>query len=652
MANSDVVYFDIAAVIVMLVSLGSFLLRRKTRTPANRVYLSALLLVLITAVIGLLAELYDVVYGLLHAQAFVEPAAPAPAARQALQLVYYALRSLTAPVYLVLIATVSDTTHRLNHKATRAFLWVPMLVVLAIILTNPLHHLAFVCKGGSVERGPAIVALYLSAAYYSVIGVWWLFRWRKVLSVDEFSTLMMQYPLVLMAVDIQHYFPRLHVEMFATSVALMMVAAFVIRPEYQTDSLVGAASLQAYNDMSNRAFITQKPLCLVYLEVVNMERLRELVGQNELQSIIRGVAAVLSQSLESGDILFYLRNGLFCISSVNLDPIHALGVAQAMHEQGKRRSVRGAAQQAAIQMRSCVVRAPQDVHDIKTLSTFVRRLGHLMPESGVATYEELSRKEDFALNMALSDCIARAIKERSFEVYYQPIFCVKENCFHSGEALVRLNDPTFGFVPPSLFIPEAEQSGAILGIGSILLEKICAFLGEIDYSATGLSYVEVNLSTEQCIRPQLAAELLDMLRLHSVDPSRVNFEITESSATFSQNVVESNVRALASAGATFSLDDYGTGYSNVSRALALPFDIVKLDKSFVDGMQDPDMRTVLAHTIAMMRQIGKKVLIEGVETVEQSEELCKMGADYLQGYLYARPMSQDEFVAFLKQNNA
>ena len=192
-----------------------------------------------------------------------------------------------------------------------------------------------------------------------------------------------------------------------------------------------------------------------------MERLRELVGQNELQNIIRGVAAVLSQSLESGYILFYLRNGLFCISSVNLDPIHALGVAQAMHEQGKRRSVRGAAQQAAIQMRSCVVRAPQDVHDIKTLSTFVRRLGHLMPESGVATYEELSRKEDFALNMALSDCIARAIKERSFEVYYQPIFCVKENCFHSGEALVRLNDPAFGFVPPSLFIPEAEQSGAI-----------------------------------------------------------------------------------------------------------------------------------------------------------------------------------------------
>ncbi|MDO4403986.1 MAG: EAL domain-containing protein [Atopobiaceae bacterium] len=69
-------------------------------------------------------------------------------------------------------------------------------------------------------------------------------------------------------------------------------------------------------------------------------------------------------------------------------------------------------------------------------------------------------------------------------------------------------------------------------------------------------------------------------------------------------------------------------------------------------MPSPDMRTVLAHTIAMMRQIGKKVLIEGVETVEQSEELCKMGADYLQGYLYARPMSQDEFVAFLKQNNA
>ncbi len=548
---------------------------------------------------------------------------------------------------MVLIATVSDTSHRLNDKATRVFLWIPMLVVLCLALTNPLHHLMFVYQDGVIARGPAVLALYASAAYYSLLGMLWLIRWKRALSSDEFATLMMQYPLVLLAVYVQFYFPHLHVEMFATSVAIMLVSAFVMRPENQTDSLVPAASLQAYREMCQRAFVTQKPLCLVYMEIVNMEQLRELMGKDELQDLVSRVAVNLAQSLETGDILFYLRDGLFCISAVNRDANHARAIAQRMHEEGKARSERQPGQLPVMRMRSCVVRAPQDVSDLRTLNTFVRRFAHLVPDSHVTTFEELSAQDGFALHMALADCLERAIRERSFEVYYQPIYCLSQRRFISAEALLRLRDPSFGFIPPSLFIPEAEQSGAILDIGTILFEKVCAFLGGLDCDATGLSYVEINLSTEQCIRPQMADELLGMLAAQGVDPARVNLEITESSASFSQNVVERNVRTLVEAGASFSLDDYGTGYSNVARMLKLPFELIKLDKSFVDGMDDEHMHTVLAQTISMMRKIGKKVLVEGVETPEQARELERLGADFIQGYLFARPMAQDEFVSFL-----
>lgn len=260
--------------------------------------------------------------------------------------------------------------------------------------------------------------------------------------------------------------------------------------------------------------------------------------------------------------------------------------------------------------------------------------------------------EDFALNMALSTCIERAIQQRSFQVYYQPILCLEDGRFHSAEALVRLQDPQFGWISPGLFIPEAEQSGAILGIGSILLDKICAFLGQVDYASTGLSYVEVNLSIEQCIRPQIALELLELMRAHGVDPSRINLEITETSSSFSQRIIERNVRTLAESGVTFSLDDYGTGYSNITRALSLPFDLIKFDKSFVDNMGDSATSTVLAQSIAMMKQVGKQVLVEGVETAAQAEALRAMGADYIQGYLYSRPLPQEEFVSFLLKHNA
>ena len=650
MAGQDLVYFDIAAVVVMLVSLISFLIRRRTRTPANRVYLAALVVMLLTAVVGLAAELRDLYMLASFGRPLQVDSAYPPVGRGAIQVLYYALRSLTGPTYLVLVATVSGTTHRMNYKSTRAFLWIPMLATLLLVLTNPIHHLVFCAHDGYIARARGIAVIYASGLYYAAIGVWWLLRWRRVLKSDEFVTLLIQYPIILTAVGVQYRYPSIHVESFVTAVSLMLVSAFVIRPEYQMDALVSAASLQAYRDTCDRAFVTNKPLCLVYLEIVEMERLRALVGKDELQSIVGGVSAELSQSLETGDTLFYLRNGLFCISSANPDAERAYAIACRMHEQGKRRYMQGVDTSPGIRIRSCVVRIPTDVSDPQSLATFVRRLGHLVPDSRVTSYHELSRRDGFDLDLALCDCLDQAIRNRTFEVYYQPIFCLDDNRFHSAEALARLRDPRFGFISPAVFIPEAEQSGRILDIGEILLDKACAFLSKTDFEATGLSYVEINMSTEQCVRPQMARNLLGTLREHGIEPSRINLEVTETSAAFSQSVIESNMHRLVEAGITFSLDDYGSGYSNVVRMLGLPFDIIKIDKSLVDGMGDPNTHIVLVETISMMRQLGKKVLVEGVETAEQAEELRALGVNYIQGYYYARPMPEDDFAAFLAQH--
>jgi len=136
-----------------------------------------------------------------------------------------------------------------------------------------------------------------------------------------------------------------------------------------------------------------------------------------------------------------------------------------------------------------------------------------------------------------------------------------------------------------------------------------------------------------------------------VEPRRMNFEITETSSAFSQEAIDANVRTLSAAGVTFSLDDYGTGYSNAIRMLSLPFSIVKFDKSLVDGLDDPSVRTMLSSTITMLHSIGKQTLAEGVETAKQAEALAEMGVDYIQGYYYAKPMPEDEFLAFLKEHN-
>ena len=652
MTPPGIIHFDIAATVIMLVTLMSLILRHMTRGATNRVYLSAMVLVTMTALACLLGELYDTAVAAGVFQPESVGADQPSGVRDAFTLLYYALRSLTAPVYLILIATVTSTTHRLNNNAvTRVLLWVPMIAVLVFVLTNPLHHLVYYYVDSAPRHGSLIGVLYASTAYYSLIGIVWLIRWRKVLANMEFITLLVLYPAVFISLFAQYKMPNLHLDMFITSVAMLLISAFVIRPEKRVDSLINAASLPAYREMCRRAFITDRSLCLVFLEIVNLEQLRELVGKDDLQNVVRTVSANLSSRLERDDVLYYLRNGLFCISPRNLDVEHALNIARRAHEEGRAQSIESDKATAHAEMRTCVVRIPEDASDIDTLRAFIRRFAHLVPQSGVTTFAELSQRDDFELQMALSDIVEKAIDERSFSVYYQPIWCVSDGKYHSAEALVRLEDRVFGQVPPTLFIPEAEQNGLIVKIGEILLEKICQFLETVDFERTGLDYVEVNLSVDQCVRPELADELLDLMDAHGVSPTRMNLEITETSSSFSQGTVAENVRKLADAGLSFSLDDYGTGYSNVTRMLSMPFSLVKLDKSFVDNLDQPMVRTVLIETIGMMKAIGKQVLVEGAETAEQVETLSTMGVDYIQGYYFAKPIPANEFIMFLEDHN-
>ena len=642
-----IVYFDIAAAIIMLITTPSMLMRHVRRDEAYYTYFLMSVLVTLTSIAAMCSELYDGFFGQSVANG-VTPAGP----QNFLHVMYFSLRVCNTPAYLVLIAAISDTTYRLRrNQLIKLAFWAPIIAVLLFIITNPIHHGVFTYVNGQRSRGPMIWVIYLSALYYSAWGISHLIRWRTILDADKFRALIGLYPLNLLAIFLQYLMPYCRIEMFFTAAAVLLASAFVFRPEDEIDILTNTLNYKAYEEMCQRAFVIEQPLCLVHIDIANKDRLRELAGPSAFRNIVRAVSSQVTTYLKQGDSLYYLRNGLFCISARNPDSALSLSIAQQSSREGRAAAEALPEQSMVVQLRTCITRIPTDISDFHTLQVFSQRIGHLIPEPCVITYEELSKRKSFLLEMNLADIVSRGINDRLFEVYYQPIWCVHDTCFRSAEALVRLNDPDFGFVSPGLFIPEAEQSGAILDIGRIILEKICEFLSTMDFDATQLNYVEVNLSVDQCVQPSLARDVVALLERHHIESKRINLEITETSSSYSQSIIDANVRALAKHGISLSLDDFGTGYSNLTRMLSLPFDLIKLDQTFVKDMESPDTRTVLADTITTMKKIGKEVLVEGVETEEQARILIDMGVDYMQGYLYARPMPEPDFVAFLNEHN-
>jgi EAL domain-containing protein (putative c-di-GMP-specific phosphodiesterase class I) len=251
----------------------------------------------------------------------------------------------------------------------------------------------------------------------------------------------------------------------------------------------------------------------------------------------------------------------------------------------------------------------------------------------------------------MAEILERGLKEHNFEMYYQPIYSIKEDRFVSAEALIRLKDRDYGYVSPGIFIPAAEQSGFIDEIGNFVIESVYKFVSTHNLKRLGLSYIEVNLSVEQCLKEHFADYIVGTQNEYNVRPERINFEITETAYNSAKDVLDRNIKKLKARGYQFSLDDYGTGYSNMQRVLNLPLKLVKIDKSLVDDLDTENGASIVRNSIKMMQDIKLEVVIEGVETEEQLEILKSMGADYIQGFYFSRPLSELQFLEFLDRHN-
>jgi EAL domain-containing protein (putative c-di-GMP-specific phosphodiesterase class I) len=142
-----------------------------------------------------------------------------------------------------------------------------------------------------------------------------------------------------------------------------------------------------------------------------------------------------------------------------------------------------------------------------------------------------------------------------------------------------------------------------------------------------------------------------MMKKYKVSPDKINIEITESYDSLNEEIAEQNIRKLKEYGINFSLDDYGTGYSNIERFSILPISLVKIDKSLVDSSDNIQMQAVLKNTFGLIKSLSRKTIIEGVETEEQANRFIGFDCDNIQGYYYSKPLSYDEFIKFVKEKN-
>lgn len=273
--------------------------------------------------------------------------------------------------------------------------------------------------------------------------------------------------------------------------------------------------------------------------------------------------------------------------------------------------------------------------------------------TGIFQYDD--KWEDIlSRERTIEEILQKAILEDGIVMNYQPIYSTTGRGFHSAEALVRLKDnDTIGFISPEEFIPIAEKKGLIVDLSMMIFEKVCRFIRDGKLKEKGIEYVEINLSAVHCMDSRLVEQLTGLLNKYELKPEQLNLEITETTALSVDKSVSSNLNRLIQMGCGFSMDDYGTGYSNLVQIADLTFDLAKIDKSLVWGYFAEDSKkekVILSSTVSMFKNLDMGIVAEGVETKEQAETLEKMGVEYLQGYYFSRPIPEEQLLEFLSKN--
>jgi len=240
-----------------------------------------------------------------------------------------------------------------------------------------------------------------------------------------------------------------------------------------------------------------------------------------------------------------------------------------------------------------------------------------------------------------------AFIERQFTTWFQPIVDAG-GMIVGAEALIRWHHPTLGNVPPSVFIPIAEESGNIAMIGKWVLFQVCRDIRRFG-DALGERYISVNLTTAEFSRPTLVDEIRELLETERIRPASLKLEITESQSMKDVDQVIRKIEDLSDIGIDVLIDDFGTGYSSLAYLKRLPAKTIKVDKAFVDHIAESDEELEFIRGVMTMIESKKKnVLVEGVTSLNQYKLLRGLGAAYLQGYYFSEPRSGDDFLALLK----
>ena len=634
-----VVEYEIASVILSLAVLFSFFRKKLVNTRLTNVFFILVIDVLLMSEIDLIAIKMNahITQKTLWICYIVN-------------ILYYLLNaSFSMLFYDCIRTTLSGILIRNRFKHIRYH--IPIGVASIAIISSPWSHAIFYFDEElNFVIGWGYVLMYIVAAIYLLSAVYKIILLRKGATRSQRFTVYFYIAMCILAAVIQGFNRSLVIIGFIASVSTMMVFLSLVNPTNYFDKEMDLLNLTAFRDVFLQYKYKNKPFRILGIQIIGIRFLTETIGLENKQEFLHQFSVKLKAAC--GKFQLYRVSGSRIYIFIPDDDKIQNHIIDNVHKVFEESILMGDFR-ISLTEHIAIFKYPNDATEIADVEDLIRSTLRAIYDEvpGFVVHVEQTVLAKKSRELQILQVMKKAVRRGDFYVVYQPIYSFEQNRFTTAEALVRLENEELGEVSPEEFIPIAEQNGMILQIGEFVFETVCRFVLHYKIWEKGIEYIHVNLSVIQCMQEKLAEQLFRIMDLYNLDYRYINLEVTESAAIASSDVLMDNMNQLIERNMNFSLDDFGTGFSNTATLIKYPFHTIKLDKGMVwEAMHNKKAEIILKNTIEMVKMLNMEIVAEGAETPEQIEKLREMGVDFVQGFYYSKPISRDSFLELLNDD--
>ena len=561
------------------------------------------------------------------------------------------LISIFAVTYLTLAYEFTEIQPRLPKQVPNGLQFGFRMFAIVVVLFILFHPLYFVHNGNAVySYGPACTVTYICCFFTIVTTLIGTYKFKRYINPKRRQALQLWMYTMLVFAFIQFFNPKILIVSFGCCLGAMITYFELENPESnisRNTGLFSATTLKDYFDYLYKKEEEFSVLMFAYSTTaessIDTKTIRKAVDElNTLLydfkdgKVFTTAEGFFIMVFDAPDKMMYARKLIDdAIAKISNDPESS--------------NIQSLLRPYYIDVpESCIANSSLEI--LSLINDFIPTDFHSNLETEVtideAAVQALYRKKE------IEDMVVDALENDRVEVYYQPIYCVEEGIYTSAEALVRIRLQDGTLVNPGSFIPIAEDTGRIMALSDAIFKKTFSFMRSYRLTSLGIKYLELNLSIRQGEDPFFPNRFSDALNKYGLSAASVNLEITETASLKKKDMLMHTMNKLKENGCNFSLDDFGSGSSNLSYIIDMPIDVIKFDKDLTSSYFHSDKaRAVVTAVTDMAHSMGIRIVAEGIETESQYKIMADLGIDYIQGYYFSKPLPEKDFIRFLQQNN-